>query len=104
MKESSDLARDLFMYNYYKSGFSFNPFSFMHLAPTKVKKAIRVGNGTYIDFLNKVLSGDLMNNTDIQGFLQQYVRNHVDNKKLVFTPTGTTLTFIKEKSVIKDVI
>lgn len=110
MKESPDLARDLFMYNYYKLGFTFSPLAFMNLAPTRVKQAIKVGkkwnsskntweDRTYVDFLNDVLAGNLMSNVDINNFIEQYVRNHTDNKKLVFTPSGTALSFIKKLAI-----
>lgn len=110
MKESPDLARDLFMYNYYKLGFTFSPLAFMNLAPTRVKQAIKVGkktndggktweDGTYVDFLNDVLAGNLMNKVNINNFVEQYVRNHTDNRKLVFSPIGTNLSFIKKEAI-----
>lgn len=40
--EAAELARDLFMWNFYKLGFDFSPLSFMNLAPTAVKEAIKV--------------------------------------------------------------
>lgn len=115
MKESPDLARDLFMYNYYKLGFTFSPLAFMNLAPTKVKQAIKVGkkwnnssntqeDRTYIDFLNDVLAGNLMDKVDINNFAEQYVRNHTDNKRLVFTPSGTTLSFVKGEAIKNGVM
>lgn len=115
MEESPDLARDLFMYNYYKLGFTFSPLAFMNLAPTKVKQAIKVGkktndggktweDGTYVDFLNDVLAGNLMNKVDINNFVEQYVRNHTDNRRLVFTPSGTALSFVKKEAIKNGVM
>lgn len=115
MKESPDLARDLFMYNYYKLGFTFSPLAFMNLAPTKVKQAIKVGkksndggktweDRTYVDFLNDVLKGNLMDKVDINNFAEQYVRNHTDNRRLVFSPTGTNLSFIKKEAIKNKVV
>ena len=115
MKESPDLARDLFMYNYYKLGFTFSPLAFMNLAPTRVKQAIKVGkksndggktweDRTYVDFLNDVLAGNLMNKVNINNFAEQYVRNHTDNRKLVFSPTGTNLSFIKKEAIKNKVV
>lgn len=115
MKESPDLARDLFMYNYYKLGFTFSPLAFMNLAPTRVKQAIKVGkktndggktweDGTYVDFLNDVLAGNLMNKVNINNFVEQYVRNHTDNRKLVFSPIGTNLSFIKKEAIKNGVM
>lgn len=115
MEESPDLARDLFMYNYYKLGFTFSPLAFMNLAPTKVKQAIKVGkktndggktweDETYVDFLNDVLAGNLMNKVDINNFVEQYVRNHTDNRRLVFTPSGTALSFVKKEAIKNGVM
>lgn len=115
MKESPDLARDLFLYNYYKLGFTFSPLAFMNLAPTKVKQAIKVGkksndggktweDRTYVDFLNDVLKGNLMNKVNINNFAEQYVRNHTDNRRLVFSPTGTNLSFIKKEAIKNKVV
>lgn len=115
MKESPDLARDLFMYNYYKLGFTFSPLAFMNLAPTKVKQAIKVGkksndggktweDRTYVDFLNDVLKGNLMDKVNINNFVEQYVRNHTDNRKLVFSPIGTNLSFIKKEAIKNGVV
>lgn len=36
------IARDLFLYNFYKLGFQFGPSAFMNLAPTEVKQSLRV--------------------------------------------------------------
>lgn len=115
MEETPDLARDLFLYNYYKLGFTFSPLAFMNLAPTKVKQAIKVGkksnNGgktwedrTYVDFLNDVLKGNLMDKVDINNFVEQYVRNHTDNRRLVFTPSGTALSFVKKEAIKNGVM
>lgn len=115
MKESPDLARDLFMYNYYKLGFTFSPLAFMNLAPARVKQAIKVGkkwnsssntweDRTYVDFLNDVLAGNLMDKVNINNFVEQYVRNHTDNRKLVFTPSGTALSFVKREAIKNGVM
>lgn len=115
MEETPDLARDLFLYNYYKLGFTFSPLAFMNLAPTKVKQAIKVGkksndggktweDRTYVDFLNDVLKGNLMDKVNINNFVEQYVRNHTDNRKLVFSPTETNLSFIKKEAIKNKVV
>lgn len=115
MEETPDLARDLFLYNYYKLGFTFSPLAFMNLAPTRVKQAIKVGkksndggktweDRTYVDFLNDVLKGNLMDKVDINNFVEQYVRNHTDNRRLVFSPTGTNLSFIKKEAIKNKVV
>lgn len=108
-KTEPDLARDLFIYNFYKLGFTFSPLSFMNLAPTELKLAIKVGrkwdseanNGegawverSYIDFLNDVLEGNV--NVNSTKFAKQYILNHLDNKKLVFKAKGNALKNLKK--------
>lgn len=108
LKTESDLARDLFMYNFYKLGFTFSPLAFMNLAPTELKLAIKVGrkwdssandgNGTwversYVDFLNDVKEGTVTANSE--KFAKQYILNHLDNRRLVFTAKGSNLKYLK---------
>lgn len=108
LKIEPDLARDLFMYNFYKLGFTFSPLAFMNLAPTELKLAIKVGrkwdssanggNGawverSYIDFLNDVMEGNITINSE--KFAKQYILNHLDNRKLVFTAKGSNLKYLK---------
>lgn len=108
LKTEPDLARDLFMYNFYKLGFTFSPLAFMNLAPTELKLAIRVGrkwdsnandeNGawverSYIDFLNEVKEGTITANSE--KFAKQYILNHLDNRRLVFTAKGSNLKYLK---------
>jgi hypothetical protein len=40
--EFAQIAKDLFIWNFYKLGFDFSPLSFMNLAPTAVKEVIEV--------------------------------------------------------------
>lgn len=108
LKTEPDLARDLFMYNFYKLGFTFSPLAFMNLAPTELKLAIKVGrkwdssandgNGawverSYIDFLNEVKEGTVTANSE--KFAKQYILNHLDNRRLVFTAKGSNLKYLK---------
>ena len=108
LKTEPDLARDLFMYNFYKLGFTFSPLAFMNLAPTELKLAIKVGrkwdssandgNGawverSYVDFLNDVKEGTVTVNSE--KFAKQYILNHLDNRKLVFTAKGSNLKYLK---------
>lgn len=100
-----NIARDLFLYNFYKSGFNFTPFTFMSLAPNSIKQSIiverRMVGGTleeisYVDFLREVQNGDI--SVDIEDFVRQYILNHVDNDKLVFNPKGKVLTEVRKLS------
>ena len=108
LKTEPDLARDLFMYNFYKLGFTFSPLAFMNLAPTELKLAIKVGrkwdssandgNGawverSYVDFLNDVKEGTVTANSE--KFAKQYILNHLDNRRLVFTANGSNLKYLK---------
>lgn len=87
-----EIAKDLFLYNFYKLGFDFSPVVFMNLAPTGVKKSLKVpGIGrdgryneekTYVDFLHDVLDGKFSIHDD--DFIIQYICNHSDNKSLVY--------------------
>lgn len=109
LKTEPDLARDLFMYNFYKLGFTFSPLAFMNLAPTELKLAIKVGrkwdssandgNGawverSYVDFLNDVKEGTVTANSE--KFAKQYILNHLDNKRLVLTAKGSIYKLIKD--------
>ena len=108
LKTEPDLARDLFMYNFHKLGFTFSPLAFMNLAPTELKLAIKVGrkwdssandgNGawverSYVDFLNDVKEGTVTANSE--KFAKQYILNHLDNRRLVFTAKGSNLKYLK---------
>jgi len=87
------LAEDLYFYNFYKLGYNFHPTSSMSLAPTLLKLGLRVNNNSteegYIDFINDVIDGNVsMDSNDLISFAKQYILNHLDNKKFVFTPKG----------------
>lgn len=91
-EQTAELAQSLFLYNYYKLGFTYSPMAFMNLAPTEVKLAVQVGydyNGnpkSYVDFLNEVQKSEIGVNN--QEFAKQYLLNHLDNNRLVFHPKG----------------
>lgn len=90
-----EIARDLFLYNYYKYGFSFSPFAFMNLAPVQVKQRIRVPsednpNRTYVDFLNELMKDSASIIGKGNEFAVQYILNHLDNKAFVFKVRDNT--------------
>lgn len=73
--EANKLAKDLFLYCYYRTGFAFSPDTFMHLASNELKTQIP----GYIETLD-----GLINNDDrYADFIDQYIRNHYYNNKLV---------------------
>lgn len=97
------LAEDMYFYNFYKLGYNFHPTSSMSLAPTLLKLGLRVNNNTsergYIDFINDVIGGKInMDSNDLMNFAKQYILNHLDNKKLVFTPKGSARTAVSTRA------
>lgn len=81
------IARDLFLYNFYKLGFQFGPGVFMNLAPTEVKQSLMVPNKdgsprSYVQFLKDVRDDKIQ--YDYTDFAIQYMLNHPDNKSLIF--------------------
>lgn len=94
LEDFPQIADDLLLYNFYKLGFTFSPISFMHLAPTAVKEHIKVNNElSYAEFLRKVEHGVISVDTD--RFVQQYILNHLDNARFVYSPKGDALKYIK---------
>lgn len=71
-----DLGIKLFFYNMYRTGLSFSPKTFLHLASVDVKLAIP----GYIESIRDVNYGD---DFDADDFLLQYRRNHTDNFRVV---------------------
>lgn len=90
---NSLIARDLFLYNFHKLGFTFSPKSFMNLAPVEVKQAISMPSAenpsrTYVGFLNEVMADRFRLPALGNDFAIQYILNHLDNKKFVFDAKG----------------
>lgn len=73
--EAQSLALNLFRYSYYRNGFAFGPNSFIHLAPVAVRKLVP----EYIETLRNLLDEQ----DDYSYFVNQYVYNHLDNRKIV---------------------
>ena len=97
------LAEDLYFYNFYKLGYNFHPTSFMSLAPTLLKLGLRINNNStergYIDFINDVIDGNVnMDSNDLISFAKQYILNHLDNKKFVFTPKGNARSTVNNRA------
>ena len=72
---ANKLALDLFRYSYYRNGLSFGPSSFINLAPTALRRAVP----DYITTLEALLTSE----DDYSQFVDQYVYNHLNNRKLV---------------------
>lgn len=93
--EAQKLALNLFRYSYYRNGFAFGPSTFIHLAPAAVRNAIP----GYISTLRILLSSS----DDYSQFVDQYVYNHLDNRKLVpEIPDTASVQFIGEDNEVKD--
>lgn len=74
----------MFKYCFYCNGFNFGNDSFIHLAPTEIKLSIP----NYIRGLNNLLNDDVIDIPSSDTFIDQFYRNHLDNKKLVPEITG----------------
>ena len=93
--EAQKLALNLFRYSYYRNGFAFGPSTFIHLAPVAVRNAVP----EYISTLRTLLSSS----DDYSQFVDQYVYNHLDNRKLVpEIPDTASVQFIGEDNEVKD--
>lgn len=93
--EAQKLALNLFRYSYYRNGFAFGPSTFIHLAPVAVRNAIP----EYISTLRTLLSSS----DNYSQFVDQYVYNHLDNRKLVpEIPDTASVQFIGEDNEVKD--
>lgn len=70
-----DLATQLLVYNIYRGGLAFGVNTFSHLAPV----IVRLANSEYVDTLRRML-----NSQDTYAeFVDQFILNHMDNRKLV---------------------
>lgn len=95
--EAQRIALNLFRYSYYRNGFAFGPNTFIHLAPVAVRNIIP----EYISTLRSLT----LSNDDYSQFVDQYVYNHLDNRKLVpEVPDTASVQFIGEDNKIKDVV
>ena len=94
--KAQELALNLFRYSFYRNGFAFGPNTFIHLAPVAVRKVIP----EYISTLRTLVN---WNNDDYSQFVDQYVYNHLDNRKLVpEIPDTASVQFIGEDNEVKD--
>lgn len=93
--KAQELALNLFLYSYFRNGFAFGPSTFIHLAPTAVRTAV---NG-YISTLRSLLTSK----DNYEEFIEQYIYNHLDNRKFVpEIPVEASTKFTDEKGNIKD--
>lgn len=100
--ETSQIATDLFLYNFYKLGFNFSPKAFMNLAPTEVKENIKVPTAdddrSYVDFMNDIMEDKF--NINAETFARQYMLNHLDNKRFgLDAKSKTVLDVLKSLAI-----
>lgn len=94
--KAQKLALNLFRYSFYRNGFAFGPNTFIHLAPVALRKAVP----EYISTLRTLAN---WNEDDYSQFVDQYVYNHLDNRKLVpEIPDTASVQFIGEDNEVKD--
>lgn len=94
--DTRDMARDLYLYSYYKSGFGFGVIGFNHLAPLELKLNLMIDSDTsYVDFLYDVLDNKYKVNP--VEFARSFIKSHRDNTKLVYQPKGPQYNYIKSK-------
>lgn len=92
--ELSQVAKDLYMYSYYQSGFGFGVIGFNHLAPLELKLQLDLnGETSYTSFLDNVLDDNIP--VDVVKFAQMFLSTHRDNNRLVYEPKSKQYTYIK---------
>lgn len=95
------IAKDLFLYNYFKLGFAFSPLTFMNLAPVSVKQSFKVpsinnSDRTYADYLKEIQGGGVRTNTE--EFIKQFILNHLDNRRFTYeVKSKAVLEFLSRK-------
>ena len=93
--KAQEFALNLFRYSYYRNGFAFGPSTFIHLAPIIIRKVIP----DYIETLRSLTTSE----DDYSNFIEQYIYNHLDNRKLVpEVPEEASTLFIGEDDEIKN--
>lgn len=108
------LAKDLFLYCFFKHGFDFVTTSFVHLAPPSVKNLLFFGVDlyeasalmeglNYTQGINNLLVNGRFNTKDhIRQAIRAYIRNHWDNNSFVYTFRHSDNEDIKKYISIKD--
>ena len=88
--KAQELALNLFLYSYYRNGFAFGPSTFIHLAPVAIRDAVP----GYISTLRSLLTTE----DNYEEFIEQYIYNHLDNRRLVpEIPETATTKFVDDE-------
>ena len=101
----ADLAKGMYFYNLYRLGFNFHATSTMHLVPLALKLSLKVGNESYVDFVRRVIAGNIDINDDnwndfVDFYCKQYILNHTDNYRFEYTAKENTPVW---KYLVEDV-
>ena len=101
-----EVAKDLYMYSYYKSGFGFGVIGFNHLSSVAIKEAMMVGDIPYLEFMRDILSDNnaSLSSLDINEFARYFISNNKDNSRLVYIPKDKQLSALKVKSQPKGIV
>lgn len=93
--EAQQLALNLFRYSFYRNGFAFGPNTFIHLAPVVVLQNIP----GYIETLRELT----IREDDYRQFIDQYIYNHLNNRKFVpEIPSTASTQFVGRDNNILD--
>lgn len=95
--KAQKLGLGLFLYNYYRNGFAFGPSTFNHLAPIVVRAAI----DGYITTLRDLLTTE----DNYDNFIEQYIYNHLDDRRFVPEITDESTTeFTDSNNKVLDTV
>lgn len=93
--KAQELALNLFLYSFYRNGFAFGPSTFIHLAPVAIRDAVQ----GYISTLRGLLTTE----DNYEEFIEQYIYNHLDNRRLVpEIPETATTKFVDDEGNPKE--
>lgn len=89
--EAQRLALNLVRYDFFRNGLSFDPSSYVHLAPLEVLLSIPE--------FREALREITISEDDYSYFIDQFIYNHLDNRKLVpEIPLDSSITFLDENN------
>lgn len=95
--DHKEMAMDLFKYTYYRNGFNFGGNTFAHLAPAALKLSIP---GYREQLYGMVAEGKAelsLPQEELWIFINQYIRNHMNDQKLVPVAEFSNKEVFKEK-------
>lgn len=96
--EAQKLALNLVRYDFFRRGLSFGPSSYNHLAPLEVLLSIP----EFKEALERITASE----DDYSYFIDQFIYNHLDNRKLVpEIPLDSSVNFLDEnKNPLDEIV